>query len=609
METGKWSKGFKVFLALAIMGVATFGFLQLKKTEFGKNVLTAKDVAQTQTLQANMVILPDAPHTAQGQNVAMVTAPTDKPSTLNVKPIVFNIMAWNAQAGMLYANGGTTTTAGSIMEKAGVIVTFNRQDDCSIMQNELIKFAKNYKENPTTATGVQYAIIMGDGYPSFAAGIEPELEKLGSEYRAQVICSVGKSNGEDKFMAPQSVKDNAQNARGLLVACVILDGDFNICIKWAVDNGIPINTDEKTYDPQAINFCRATDFVDAGTKYITGFKEERLVVETTASGTKKTGDKKTITVNAVASWTPVDATIASMKGGLISIASTLEYKSQMGAVVIGIAKYMQDNRKQTEAMIGAFMQGADQIKTYDASLQHAGNISANVYKEKDGAYWTKYYKGVQEVDKQGVIVNLGGSRAFNLADNIDYFGLNPGSANIYASVYKVFGDIDVKLYPKLIPNYPNFTDIVDMSYLNDIKTKDGSNITTADKVVYKSAEDIKNVVSRKDWSIEFSSGSSNFTPQAMAVLDDLYNQTTVSNGLSLELFGNTDNTGTVDGNLSLSQQRAAAVKIYLQHKSIQTFPDTRFAKVIGKGQSDPVADNGSALGRAKNRRVQIIQGN
>src|ERR1035437_8515140 len=89
----------KGLLVLVIAAGFFFGIKYLKTTTFGSNVLTAKDVSQTQTLQSNMVILPDAPHTAQGQNVALVEIPTMNPSTLNVKPIVIEWMAWNSQMG------------------------------------------------------------------------------------------------------------------------------------------------------------------------------------------------------------------------------------------------------------------------------------------------------------------------------------------------------------------------------------------------------------------------------------------------------------------------------------------------------------------------------
>ena len=54
-----------------------------------------------------------------------------------------------------------------------------------------------------------------------------------------------------------------QAAKGALIAAVMRDGDYNICAAWAAQNGIPINPDEKTYDPEALNFSGVSAFTDA----------------------------------------------------------------------------------------------------------------------------------------------------------------------------------------------------------------------------------------------------------------------------------------------------------------------------------------------------------
>ncbi|MEK7255871.1 MAG: OmpA family protein, partial [Bacteroidota bacterium] len=63
-----------------------------------------------------------------------------------------------------------------------------------------------------------------------------------------------------------------------------------------------------------------------------------------------------------------------------------------------------------------------------------------------------------------------------------------------------------------------------------------------------------------------------------------------------------DNVGNPSENISLSRARAEAVKTFLMQKGI---PGNRFQKVDGKGQEDPVADNKTEAGRARNRRVVI----
>ena len=66
--------------------------------------------------------------------------------------------------------------------------------------------------------------------------------------------------------------------------------------------------------------------------------------------------------------------------------------------------------------------------------------------------------------------------------------------------------------------------------------------------------------------------------------------------------GYTDNTGSDDYNLGLSQRRADAVKAYLTGQGIGSMRLTS----AGKGESAPVADNDSSGGRQQNRRVEVI---
>lgn len=42
--------------------------------------------------------------------------------------------------------------------------------------------------------------------------------------------------------------------------------DFNVVVNWAADNKIPLNPDEKVYNPDAINFVNSTDHIEAAQK-------------------------------------------------------------------------------------------------------------------------------------------------------------------------------------------------------------------------------------------------------------------------------------------------------------------------------------------------------
>jgi OOP family OmpA-OmpF porin len=90
-------------------------------------------------------------------------------------------------------------------------------------------------------------------------------------------------------------------------------------------------------------------------------------------------------------------------------------------------------------------------------------------------------------------------------------------------------------------------------------------------------------------------------PEGKAKLDDLVSK---MSGINLEVIiavGHTDNIGTEAYNQALSVRRADAVKAYLVSKGVEK----NRVYTEGKGMKQPIADNKTAEGRAKNRRVEI----
>jgi outer membrane protein OmpA-like peptidoglycan-associated protein len=99
----------------------------------------------------------------------------------------------------------------------------------------------------------------------------------------------------------------------------------------------------------------------------------------------------------------------------------------------------------------------------------------------------------------------------------------------------------------------------------------------------------------------FASGSASLTASALSSLNKLAAILRSGQG-SIRIEGFTDNKGADAANLALSQRRANAVLIALRAGGLSS---TRL-KASGKGKAQPVADNGSEAGRARNRRVEII---
>jgi OOP family OmpA-OmpF porin len=90
-------------------------------------------------------------------------------------------------------------------------------------------------------------------------------------------------------------------------------------------------------------------------------------------------------------------------------------------------------------------------------------------------------------------------------------------------------------------------------------------------------------------------------PAGKAALDDLLRKLQGMNTEVVVTVGHTDSVGSDDYNQKLSLRRAEAVKAYLVAKGVEA---TR-VYTEGKGESQPLADNATAEGRAKNRRVTV----
>lgn len=518
-----------------------------------------------------------------------------------------DLWEWNAQMGEIYAVGGKTTHAGSLMAKKGLCVHLNHQDSTDKNRENLIKFAQILATgNPQPDDGATFVGIMGDGAGQFLAATNPVLSKLGPEYQAKIVASFGFSRGEDKFMAPpvcanaQTKEERQANCKGLLVAGVLKDGDWNIAMKFAHDNDIANNPDPTTYDPNALNWVNPTDYIDAGNKYISGYCETR---DTVKNG-HKTGDKAKHCVDSVVTWTPGDVNIAEKRGGLQTVVSTKEYSMQMPHVLIGIDKWMTDNRKLVDAYIDASLEGGRQVQVSDAALDAAAVASADAYADQDAVYWKLYYRGITKPDAKGLSVSLGGSKVNNLPENLRLFGLERGFANAFSATYTRFGNIVIQQYPKDVTSIPGAADVLDTSYLQDVQKLNPTTTARAETVAYTAPSNLTKELSSESWHITFQTGKASFGRDSNAQLQEILDGLVIAGNTVVKIEGHTDNTGSDDVNRPLSEARANAVKVWLQNKAAGNFPDSRVS-VEGYGASKPIALNSTSSGRAQNRRVEI----
>ena len=101
--------------------------------------------------------------------------------------------------------------------------------------------------------------------------------------------------------------------------------------------------------------------------------------------------------------------------------------------------------------------------------------------------------------------------------------------------------------------------------------------------------------------IEFESGKATLTESGKGILDEMAAAMQKVKGKKVEVIGHTDNVGLRDSNLALSHARAQAVRSYLADRGISQ----EMVMVSGQGPDRPVAENSSADGRARNRRIEF----
>lgn len=102
--------------------------------------------------------------------------------------------------------------------------------------------------------------------------------------------------------------------------------------------------------------------------------------------------------------------------------------------------------------------------------------------------------------------------------------------------------------------------------------------------------------------ISFDTGSSRIKPNLQPILDQFAQGLSSQPNTEIRIIGHTDSTGSDAINNPLSINRAASARDYLASRGV----DSRRIQIDGRGSREPIADNSSDAGRARNRRIEIF---
>jgi outer membrane protein OmpA-like peptidoglycan-associated protein len=102
-------------------------------------------------------------------------------------------------------------------------------------------------------------------------------------------------------------------------------------------------------------------------------------------------------------------------------------------------------------------------------------------------------------------------------------------------------------------------------------------------------------------NVQFEKNKAILLKSSIPQLNELAAYLIENKDIDAEIIGHTDADGDAEANRNLSQERAEEVRQYL----LQNGVEARRVKATGKGESEPVAENTTAEGRAMNRRVEV----
>jgi hypothetical protein len=106
------------------------------------------------------------------------------------------------------------------------------------------------------------------------------------------------------------------------------------------------------------------------------------------------------------------------------------------------------------------------------------------------------------------------------------------------------------------------------------------------------------------YDIHFATGSAEIDPASAETISAIARAMATHRDWRLEIVGHTDSIGTTDANLDLSRRRADATRVALitTHRV-----DAARLSADGRGELQPIEDNGTLAGRARNRRVELLR--
>jgi NitT/TauT family transport system substrate-binding protein len=205
-----------------------------------------------------------------------------------------------------------------------------------------------------------------------------------------------------------------------------------------------------------------------------------------------------------------------------------------------------------------------------------------------------------KLDTDTVSGMLSGLKLTPFADNAQFYGLTGAKAH-----YDTLFDTAFVIWRKkgLVTKSVDARSWADTRFLQAVASYYPGQKVEEAAVVARAPSEKDVPILHQQIQIQFTPGSDEIMPGSYLLLDKLGETMTSFGNTVLRIEGNTDTTGSQAVNMPLSEKRALSVKNYIV-KNFPNIPPTRF-QTIGRGSSNPVAENTTEAGRQQNRRTDI----
>jgi NitT/TauT family transport system substrate-binding protein len=332
------------------------------------------------------------------------------------------------------------------------------------------------------------------------------------------------------------------------------------------------------------------------------FSEAQTLVEWLLSKSSLTDDQvRNIRKNMVMFNTPDDAAKAFF-GGQVDAAATWQPYLTQATTTTG-AKILFSTKAATNIILDGIvfrddysLANNDKITKFIEGAIKAGDL----YKKETAPIKDSMPLFATETN-ENIIAMTGDAALANYAANTELFkGVAQTLYTDMANIWKALGE---KSDPGSVKDAFDITTMANMAekFANTVPIVEKPKFTEQEREKAKQ-QDNKQALLTQKLSVNFDTGAATIKDNSYFNLNKFAETAKILNGVVIQIEGNTDDVGLDAANKTLSYNRAKAVATYLQFQGLDP---TRFV-VIGNGEEKPVANNGTAEGKAANRRTDAF---